>query len=126
MKATIRKRRLQWQCQYTSLTPTFNPIRSFDGGSFVQHVNPRKAMLDSSFGPQDMHPNTNVLHVPAYSTVLLVWRSTTLMDHPMHLHGLKMSIIDIALPNKRQDCTLSKCKLNSVYESHEDVRAVAE
>ncbi len=72
-----------------------------------------------------MHPNTNVLHVPAYSTVLLVWRSTTLMDHPMHLHGLKMSIIDIALPNKRQDCTLSKCKLNSVYESHEEVRALA-
>lgn len=43
----------------------------------------------------------------------------------MHLHGLKMSIIDIALPNKRQDCTLSKCKLNSVYDSHEDVRALA-
>ncbi len=72
-----------------------------------------------------MHPHTNILHVPAYSTVLLVWRSTTLMDHPMHLHGLKMSIIDIALPNKRQDCTLSKCKLNSVYDSHEEVRALA-
>lgn len=83
-------------------------------------------MLDSSFGQEDMHPNTNVLHVPAYSTVLLVWRSTSLMDHPMHLHGLKMSIIDIALPSKRQDCTLSKCKLNSVYESHKDVRALAE
>lgn len=43
----------------------------------------------------------------------------------MHLHGLKMSIVDIALPNKQQDCTLSKCKLNSVYDSHEEVRALA-
>jgi hypothetical protein len=97
----------------------------FDDGPFVQHVNPMKAMLDSTFGLEDMHPNTNVLHVPAYSTVLLVWRSTSLMDHPMHLHGPKMSIIDIALPDKRQDCTLAKCKLNSYYESHEDVRALA-
>jgi len=36
-----------------------------------------------------------------------------------------MSIIDIALPDKRQDCTLAKCKLNSYYESHEDARALA-
>ena len=82
-------------------------------------------MLDPSFTLEDMHPNAAVLHVPSYSTILMVWRTTSLMDHPMHLHGLKMEIIDIALPNKREDCSLSKCKLNTFYDSHEHVKALA-
>ena len=36
-----------------------------------------------------------------------------------------MEILDIALPKKKIDCTLAKCKLNSAYESHADVRALA-
>ena len=72
-----------------------------------------------------MHPHTAILHVPSHSTVLLVWRTTSLMDHPMHLHGLKMEIIGVALPNRQEDCTLSKCKLNAFYESEDDVRALA-
>ena len=95
-----------------------------DDGPFYQHVNPKKAMLDPSFHPNDMHPNAAVLHVPEYSTIVLVWRTTSLMDHPMHLHGLKMEILDIALPVKQQDCTLSKCKLSSYYD-HDNVRALA-
>ena len=81
-------------------------------------------MLDPSFHPDDMHPNAAVLNVPEYSTIVLVWRTTSLMDHPMHLHGLKMEILDIVLPVKKQDCTLSKCKLSSYYD-HDSVRALA-
>jgi len=43
----------------------------------------------------------------------------------MHLHGLKMEIIGVALPNREEDCTLSKCKLNAFYESEDDVRELA-
>ena len=94
----VIRKHVQYQCQCSSLdwslTNTVeNFIRifqhshfiRFDDGPYHQHVNPIKAMLDPSFGPSDLHPNTAVLNVPAYSTVLLVWRSTTLMDHPMHL-----------------------------------------
>mmetsp|Transcript_29962 Transcript_29962/g.55135 ORF Transcript_29962/g.55135 Transcript_29962/m.55135 type:complete len:1142 (-) Transcript_29962:1277-4702(-) len=105
--------------------PQFSHFMRLDDGPFYQHVNPLKSMLDPSFQQDDMHPNAAVLHVPAFSTVILVWRTTSLMDHPMHLHGLKMQILDIAIPNKREDCTLSQCKLNSLYKSHEDIRALA-
>lgn len=37
-----------------------------------------------------------------------------------------MEIIDIAVADKQQDCTLSKCNLNSAYKTHDDVRALAE
>jgi len=43
----------------------------------------------------------------------------------MHLHGLKMEIIGVALPNREEDCTLSKCKLNAFYASEDDVRELA-
>ena len=33
-----------------------------------------------------------------------------------------MEVLNIAIPDKQVDCTLSKCKLSSVYESPDDVR----
>jgi len=105
--------------------PQHSHFIRFDEGHFYQHVNPIKTMLDPSFGQGDMHPNTAQLHVAAFSTVILVWRTTSLMDHPMHLHGLKMEILDIAIPVKQKDCTLSKCKLNQFYDSSDDIRALA-
>ena len=120
---------LKWTCSVLTLSllvcRQHSHFIKFDDGNYLQHVNPMKAMLLPSFGPQDMHPHTAVLHVPSHSTVLLVWRTTALMDHPMHLHGLKMEIIGVALPNREEDCTLSKCKLNTFYESEDDVRELA-
>lgn len=36
-----------------------------------------------------------------------------------------MEILDVVIPKKQEDCSLSKCKLNSYYESHDDVRALS-
>lgn len=65
--------------------PQHSHFIRLDDGPFYQHVNPKKSMLDPTFSSADMHQNTAVLNVPESSTVILVWRTTSLMDHPMHL-----------------------------------------
>ena len=63
------------------------------------------------------HPNHAMLNVPSFSSVIIVWRNKSLMDHPMHLHGFKMEILGINLPLRSRDCTLSKCSLNTAFSS---------
>lgn len=77
-----------------SAPPQFAHFVRIDNGKYLQHVNPLVSMLSSDFDPsKDMHPNTAVLHVPSHSNVIIVWRSKSLMDHPIHLHGLKSKMI---------------------------------
>ena len=98
---------------------------SVDGGLLLQHVNPLKAMLVPSFEfSVDTHPNTAVLNVPPHSSVIIIWRNRSLMDHPFHLHGRKMEILNIYLPIRNQDCTLSKCKLSTAFDSVESIAAL--
>ena len=65
--------------------PQHSHFMRLNDGPYYQHVNPKKSMLDPTFTSAELHPNTAMLHVPAHSSVVLVWRTTTLMDHPMHL-----------------------------------------
>ena len=87
-----------------------------DGGLHIQHENPLKPMLDPTFDYRyDSHPNTAVMHVSPHTTAIIIWKNKSLMDHPMHLHGYKMEILDIIIPTRRKDCTLSKCRLSAEF-----------
>jgi hypothetical protein len=70
--------------------------------------------------------NDKYSSLPAFSVVLFAWRTTSLMHRPMHLHGLKMEILDYALPDKQKDFTLMKCKLNTAFGSRIDVLIIAD
>jgi hypothetical protein len=84
-------------------------------------------MLDPTFDSNvDLHPNTAMLNVPSHSLVIIVWRNKSLMDHPMHLHGYKMEILAIDQPNRKQDCTMSKCNLNTAFDSEEAIATLQE
>ena len=103
-----------------SPSPQHAHFVSVDGGLFLQHENPisTTAMIHPSFSfDVDAHPNTAMLHVPSYSSVIIIWRNRSLMDHPMHLHGYKMEILDVDVPHREEHCTLSKCKLNVAFDS---------
>ena len=39
------------------------------------------------------------------------------MDHPIHLHGYKMEILDVFKPHKSSDCTRAGCQLATKYDS---------
>ena len=98
---------------------------SIDGGLSLQHENPLKAIFDPSFDfSADSHPNTAMLNVPAHSSVIIVWRSNSLMNHPMHLHGYKMEMLAIDQPVRNRDCTLSQCKLSTAFNSEESIAAI--
>eukprot|EP00537_Pseudo-nitzschia_pungens_P012277 CAMPEP_0172386058 /NCGR_PEP_ID=MMETSP1061-20121228/3655_1 /TAXON_ID=37318 /ORGANISM="Pseudo-nitzschia pungens, Strain cf. pungens" /LENGTH=1062 /DNA_ID=CAMNT_0013115305 /DNA_START=282 /DNA_END=3470 /DNA_ORIENTATION=- len=88
-----------------------------DDGLYIQHENPSKAMIHPTFeSTLDFHQNTAMMNVSAHSTVIIIWRNKSLMDHPMHLHGYKMEILKIEMPTRDEDCTLSKCKLNTAFD----------
>jgi FtsP/CotA-like multicopper oxidase with cupredoxin domain len=65
---------------------------------------------------RDLHPHTNMMHVPEYSSVIIIWRSRTIMDHPMHLHGYKLEILETHAADREKDCTLVKCSLYNGYD----------
>lgn len=72
-----------------------------------------RADIDSN---RDIHPHTNMMHVPEYSSVIIIWRSRTIMDHPMHLHGYKMEILATHAADRMKDCTLVKCSLYNGFD----------
>ncbi len=46
-----------------------------------QFVGSRNNMLQPNFDPsKDLHPNTAIMNVPAFSSVIIVWRSRSTMD----------------------------------------------
>lgn len=88
----------------------------FNDGLWLQHENPSFPMLHPEFKyDKHAHPNHAMLNVPSYSSVILIWRTKSLMDHPMHLHGYKMEILAIEKPDRKRDCNLSHCKLNTAF-----------
>lgn len=105
--------------------PMFAHFVRIDGGLSLQHENPSKAMLDPSFNFDiDAHPNTAILNVPSHSSVIIVWRTSSLMDHPIHLHGSKMEILAVEHPQRKRDCTLSACKLSAAFDSTDTLSAL--
>eukprot|EP00586_Coscinodiscus_wailesii_P014596 CAMPEP_0172493336 /NCGR_PEP_ID=MMETSP1066-20121228/24733_1 /TAXON_ID=671091 /ORGANISM="Coscinodiscus wailesii, Strain CCMP2513" /LENGTH=1154 /DNA_ID=CAMNT_0013263443 /DNA_START=206 /DNA_END=3670 /DNA_ORIENTATION=- len=96
--------------------PQYSHFVRLDDGYNIQHVTPRKAMLLGSgegAGSQSLHPHAAVLHVGSNKGLILIWRSETSMDHPIHLHGYKMEILKVITPNRSTDCTIVKCRLNT-------------
>ncbi len=100
--------------------PQFAHFMRIDKELWKQHVNPSKShFLSHEFTNDDLHENTAMLHVPSFTPVLIVWRNKSLMDHPMHLHGYKMEILDIHMPVRNRDCTRAECSLPTKYDSSE-------
>jgi len=52
----------------------------------------------------------------------LIWRDPDVMDHPIHLHGYKLEVLDVRRSVRDHDCTLFKCKLNQAFSSESEIR----
>ncbi len=103
-----------------SPAPAFAHFVRIDNGLYYQHVNP----INSHFFQSnlELHENTAIMHLPSYSSVLITWRNKSLMDHPIHLHGYKMEILDIYKPTRELHCSRAACKLPDIYDSEKRLR----
>lgn len=74
-----------------SSPPQFAHFTRIDGDRWLQHAHKSSvSMVDPTYdATRDLHPNAAVLNVDSNSTAILVWRTNSMMDHPIHLHGLK-------------------------------------
>jgi len=90
----------------------------FNNGQWVQHVTPHKSMMHPSFDTSmDLHPHTQILHVKAFSTAIIIWRTTSSFDHSIHLHGYKMEVLEVVHPQQRREsCTVLKCKIGNDFD----------
>jgi FtsP/CotA-like multicopper oxidase with cupredoxin domain len=106
--------------------PQFAHFVRIDNSPFLlQHTNPRGSMLHPSFDSStDMHPHSAVLHVAAESSAIIIWRSALLVDHPIHLHGLKMEILDVIVPDRQKSCSLATCELRDELHSPEHLKSL--
>lgn len=107
-----------------SAPPLYAHFVRVDGGAYYQHVNPIKThFLRPDFNAEnDLHENTAMLNLKEYSSVVLVWRSRSQMDHPIHLHGYKMEILDIYQPLRQRDCSQAECQIPTVFDSPDDIK----
>ncbi|XP_063686440.1 uncharacterized protein LOC134820148 [Bolinopsis microptera] len=91
--------------------PQYGHLWSIDHGIWKQNVLPRKAMIADTFNPaKDLHPNSDVLTLPLNKSVTLVIRSVTAFPHPIHLHGHKFEVLEVATRLKK-DCPDGRCDL---------------
>ena len=64
---------------------SFAPMHAYftrvELGEWKQFVGSSTNMLLPDFNPaQDLHPNTAIVNVPAFSSVIIIWRSRTIVD----------------------------------------------
>lgn len=79
-------------------TPQFAHFVRVDGGTWTQHVTPLVSMLSPEFSREKhVHPNFVELNVKQNSHVILIWRNRSVMDHPIHLHGLKSKFLSLCI-----------------------------
>mmetsp|Transcript_21802 Transcript_21802/g.46047 ORF Transcript_21802/g.46047 Transcript_21802/m.46047 type:complete len:315 (+) Transcript_21802:787-1731(+) len=99
-------------------SPQLSHFTRFNNGQWVQHVTPHKSMMDPSFDPSmDLHPHTQILHVKAFSTAIIIWRTTSAFDHAIHLHGYKMEVLEVVHPQRRREsCTIAKCEIGVDFD----------
>ncbi|VEU38467.1 unnamed protein product [Pseudo-nitzschia multistriata] len=110
-----------------SASPQFAHFTSIDEGPWLQHsLDASNSMMHTSFDlAEDLHPHAAVLNVEAHSTAILIWRNKSQMDHPIHLHGLKMEILDVHNPKKAESCVLNNCSLSKAFSSKDTLDALA-
>ena len=100
------------------LAPLYAHFVRVDNSYWIQNEFPPAAMISRDFRPANsVHPHSVPLEVASNSTVIIVWRTTLLMDHPIHLHGHTVEILDVSHP-KRKDCELAYCELNQDYSTN--------
>ena len=100
--------------------PYFAHFVRVDEGLYFQQVNP----ISTHFLQPGLklHENTAMLHVSSFSSVLIVWRNKSLMDHPIHLHGYKMEVLDIYISERELHCSRAACELPTYYDSEEKLQ----
>jgi len=103
-------------------TPMHAHFSRVEYGNWYQFVGSSTHMLRPDFETdRDLHPHTSIMDVPAFSPVIIVWRSKSLMDYPMHLHGYKMEILEVFAADRVADCTLAKCEISNIFNSTEKI-----
>lgn len=98
-----------------------------DDGKWNQHVmHQGHSMLLPEYDAETMlHSNGAVLNVEAGVRAILIWRNKSTMDHPMHLHGRKMEILDQLTVKKSENCDHVKCRLSDAFTSNEEIERLA-
>ena len=111
---------------YFQPAPQYGHFISIDHSIMAQNELPPAAMISRTFRPlKSVHQNSMALRVAHSSPVIIVWRTTLLMDVPMHVHGHSVEILDMAVhPVLRQDCNLQSCRLSQAYESKEKIKGL--
>ena len=106
--------------------PQYGHFISIDNSFFTQNeLPPVAAMISHKFrASNSVHPHAMGLRVPRSSSVVIVWRTSLLMDVPIHIHGQNVEILDVAYPDLRKDCNLHLCRLSQAYESREKLRSL--
>lgn len=98
--------------------PLYAHFVRVDNSYWIQNDFPPAAMISREYRPANsVHPHSVPLELASNTTVIIVWRTTLLMDHPIHLHGHTVEILDVSHP-KRQDCELDHCGLNQDYSTN--------
>ena len=93
--------------------PQYAHFVRVDKSYWIQNDFPPAAMISRGFRPENsVHPHSVPLELGDNSTVIIVWRTTLLMDHPVHLHGHTVEILDVSYSS---DCHLSHCELHKHY-----------
>eukprot|EP00116_Pleurobrachia_bachei_P000786 sb/3461048/ len=91
--------------------PQYAHLWSINGANWTQHVQPYTAMIQPDFNPEtDLHPHALILPVPLNKTVVFVIRSVTAFPHPVHMHGHKFEVLEVA-PRVRAECPEGRCDL---------------
>lgn len=95
--------------------PLYAHFVRVDNSYWIQNEFPPAAMISRGYRPANsVHPHSVPMEVASNTTVIIVWRTTLLMDHPIHLHGHTLEILDVSHP-RRQGCELDHCELNQDY-----------
>ncbi|KAL7538702.1 hypothetical protein ACHAXR_009429 [Thalassiosira sp. AJA248-18] len=106
--------------------PQYGHFVGIDHSAMSQNELPPAAMISRSFRPdKSVHPNSMALRVSRNSPIIIVWRTTLLMDVPMHIQGHSVQILDRAFPVLRRDCNLQSCRLSQAFDSEEKLKDLA-
>ena len=95
--------------------PRYAHFVRVDNSYWIQNAFASAAMISREYRPlHSVHPHSVPLEIGSNSSVIIVWKTTLLMDHPIHLHGHTVEILDLSY-SKRQGCNLEYCELNQDY-----------
>jgi len=109
-------------------SPQFAHFVRVDGGKWLQDAMfaGHSMLLPDYDASKMLHPNSAVLNVDAGVGAIVIWRSKTSMDHPIHLHGRKVEILDEHISQKSEACDQVKCVLSEAFTSDDTLKGLAD